>query len=182
MSRVFSLISGVYHSSTLAKICLIILATQSAILVLLYLAHCIDSLVQGIVAPIRKRRQEEIARSIESLLFDSMSDGLTKQNFSLPRFYWFEKSTVKELIFSYLVELKGEAKTSLFRLYNELGFLNVDIQQLSSRRWWKRLHAAAKLQRIGMDETDRELKLLLNDPYPFVAELVTQHFDRQDNR
>lgn len=168
----------IFESSTVAKICTVVLTVQVLLLILLYTIHCVISAVEAIAAPIRKRRNELFKRSIDRLLLDTINEGGTNKPFSLPQYYWFEREAIRDIIFSYLIELKGDAKMQLFHLYEEMGFFTIDVKKLSSKRWWKRLNGAIRLQHIGLAKSDKALMSLLNDPYPFIAKFINHHVDQ----
>jgi hypothetical protein len=179
--RRLDLIQRIFESSEIAKVCLVVLAIQMALLVVLFSIHCLNAFIEMTVMPYRQRRKELFERAIERILLESIHGGPEKP-WSLPDYYWFEAGTLRDIIFLYLIEFKGDAKARLFTLYASLGFFNIDVKKLSSKRWWRRLNGATRLQHIGVTESEQALHVLFDDPHPFIANVINKHFGKMEGR
>ena len=168
----------IFHSSQIAKFCFLIIAIQILIILFLYFGHCFSILIQIIVGPYQRRRHREFSQTIEYLLFASYFPFSRKIVF--PKCYWFERKVLREIIYNYMIEIKGEAKQSLFTIYRELGFLKDDLNQCLSSKWSIRLNAVVRLQHIGFKESEQALSKLVDDPYPLISSIVKMHFSQSE--
>ncbi len=167
-----------YHGSLMARVCFVVIFLQVILLLTLYLMHGFKIWSDYVFAPYLKRRQDRFSKFIEKLVLEATSDVAVFQSqfAAAPKPRWFEKSSLRDILLTYIIEIRGEAKAALFQLYCEYGFFQKDLAQCQSKKWWRRWNAALRLRQMGFEECDQMLRHLINDPYPFIANLTLLHF------
>ena len=120
----------------------------------------------------RESRERQILRRrgvLESkvLAYAHQPQGSLKAAFGEP-LRKSDREVLERIILDHVQRIRGVEYERLARALEDLGFVERQLQALTSRRWWRRADAAEKLGLAGAKRAVEELARVLRDPVPEV--------------
>ncbi len=79
-----------------------------------------------------------------------------------------DRNVVEKVLLEFIQQVRGIERDRLGRAFDELGYVNSNLEQLQSPRWWFRADAAEKLGLSGARRATEQLASALNDEVPEV--------------
>jgi len=79
-----------------------------------------------------------------------------------------DRNVVENVLLEFIQRVRGIERDRLGRAFDELGYVDSNLEQLRSSRWWYRAEAAEKLGLSGARRATEQLSSALNDDEPEV--------------
>ncbi|GJQ20669.1 MAG: hypothetical protein HBSIN02_10240 [Bacteroidia bacterium] len=114
--------------------------------------------------------EEALSTYYESLL-GQIKSGLA---WSTPARKRLHRGVIRNVLLDFSRDLTGESMSRLQYFYASLGFVRDELDQLKSKKWWHRAHAARDLGLLGAPSAAEALTALLDDEHPDVRTQAMQ--------
>ena len=138
---------------------LLVVGAMAALVVFLFVLLIVQRAVAAMVHRHVRRREAALGPLLHQVLETPESLGRLRRAFRP-----FDRPVVRTMLLRLALDLRGDEARAIADLYRELGFLDAELQALTSWRAARRAAAASNLATLRMPRIQRQLIRALDDP------------------